>query len=60
MTSSAGLVAVQCYAYGRTVNGPYGPDPKWDRITYRGATGYVTDEYVDTKSDEHNGAISTC
>src|ERR1039457_3028629 len=32
---------VQCYAFGEPVSGPFGPDPKWDRITHQGTTGYV-------------------
>ena len=52
-TIAAGAqVAVQCKASGTVVNGPWGPDPWWDKVTYASATGYVTDEYVDTKGDE--------
>ena len=53
-------VQVQCITSGETITGPYGDDSQWDRLTYNGTTGYVTDEYVDTKGDATNGVISQC
>jgi hypothetical protein len=46
------MVSVECKASGETVNGTWGPDSNWDRVTYNGHTGYLTDEWVDTKTDE--------
>jgi S1-C subfamily serine protease len=48
------MVGVQCKAVGQTVNGTWGQDRYWDQITYGGTTGFVTDEWVDTKQDEHD------
>ena len=45
-------VGVQCKALGETINGRWGPDPNWNRVTYNGTTGYVTDEWIDTQQDE--------
>ena len=53
-------VQVQCITSGETITGPYGDDSQWDHLTYNGTTGYVTDEYVDTKGDATNGAIPQC
>jgi Bacterial SH3 domain/zinc-ribbon domain len=50
-------VIVQCTSPGETINGPYGADAHWDRVSYGGATGFVSDEYVDTKSDIDNPSI---
>jgi uncharacterized protein YraI len=44
-------VLVACTTSGEVTGGPYGPTNKWDRISYGGITGFVTDEYVDTKDD---------
>jgi hypothetical protein len=51
------MVSVQCKVTGETVNGPWGPDVNWDRVQVDGSTGYLTDEYVDTKSDESNASL---
>lgn len=48
------LVGVQCKVRGETIVGPWGHDPYWDRITFQAITGFVTDEWVDTKTDEDN------
>jgi hypothetical protein len=53
-------VQVSCITTGDTVPGPYGPDYHWDEVTYNGVRGFVTDEYVDTKDNAHNGVIPTC
>jgi uncharacterized protein YgiM (DUF1202 family) len=51
------MVGVQCKAPGEAVNGPWGSDSYWDRVVVNGATGYLTDEYVNTQSDETNNAL---
>ena len=54
-------VGVQCKQVGQTVTAIWGPDPYWDQIIYGGTRGYVTDEWVDTQSDEsNNAAIPPC
>jgi pimeloyl-ACP methyl ester carboxylesterase len=50
-------VIVQCTMAGETVDGPYGPDSHWDRVTYNGVTGFAADEYIDTKQDITNPAL---
>ena len=40
------------------IGGPFGNDPIWLRTSYDGATGYVTDQWVDTQWDV--GTIPTC
>jgi hypothetical protein len=51
------MVGVQCKATGEAINGPWGTDSYWDRVVVNGSAGYLTDEYVDTKSDETNNAL---
>lgn len=51
------MVGVQCKTTGEVISGPYGNDPNWDYVTYNGTTGYVTDEWIDTKQDESNPAM---
>jgi hypothetical protein len=46
------MVGIQCKASGDPVNGPFGVDSWWDKVTYGANVGFVTDEYVDTKGDE--------
>jgi S1-C subfamily serine protease len=54
-------VGVQCKQTGDTYTGIYGPDSNWDQIVFNGTRGYVTDEWVNTQSDEHdNTAIPSC
>jgi serine/threonine protein kinase/uncharacterized protein YraI len=48
------MVGVQCKRTGQTVTGPWGPDALWDRVTFNRANGFVADEWVDTKQDEHD------
>jgi uncharacterized protein YraI len=48
------FVGVLCKSSGDVVDGPYGPDPWWDRVVYGNVSAFVTDEYVDTKADEHD------
>ncbi len=54
---SGATARVSCTSTGEVTDGPFGPTDKWDRVTYNGATGYVTDEYVDTKNDITNRAL---
>ncbi len=51
------MVGVQCKTIGEVISGPYGNDPNWDYVTYNGTTGYVTDQWIDTKQDESNPAM---
>jgi hypothetical protein len=46
------MVAVQCKVAGETITGSYGADPNWDRVVFSGTTGFVADQWVDTKADE--------
>jgi hypothetical protein len=41
-------VVVECVTNGESIDGPNGSTDKWDRVTWEGSTGYVTDQYVDT------------
>lgn len=41
-------ISIQCTAQGNGVTGPYGTETIWDRTTYNGYTGYVSDAYVYT------------
>jgi uncharacterized protein YraI len=50
-------VPVQCTTRGQLVTDIYGPDASWDKVTYNGIVGFVTDEWVDTKGAETNPAI---
>lgn len=56
-------VSVICTTPGETVNGPFGPDSHWDKVFLAGqggvggGTGFVSDEYVDTKQDIDNPAL---
>lgn len=42
------VITIQCTAQGNSVTGPYGATTLWDRTTYAGLRGYVTDAYVYT------------
>jgi hypothetical protein len=48
------MIGVQCKRNGPTVYGPYPPSSNWDRVSFEGITGFVTDEWVDTKTDERD------
>jgi hypothetical protein len=51
-------IGIQCTAQGNAVTGPYGTETIWDRTTYGGLTGYVSDAYVYTGT---NSAVAgTC
>lgn len=41
-------VTIQCTALSTSVEGPYGWTNVWDRISYNGATYWITDAYVYT------------
>lgn len=45
------VVPVQCVFGGEVVNGPRGPDDQWLRVTFNGLTGWVSDQFVDTRDD---------
>jgi hypothetical protein len=42
-------VGVECKSIGETIVGPWGSDSTWDRVTFNGITGYLTDEWIDTR-----------
>lgn len=44
-------VTIECVAQGNPVTGPFGTTTIWDRVTYNGKTGYVTDAFVYTGTD---------
>lgn len=44
-------VTVICTVQGQTITGPFGSDDLWDQVSWKGQTGYLTDEWVDTKWD---------
>lgn len=41
-------VSIECTARGESVLGPFGATDLWDRITWRGVTGFVADAMIDT------------
>ena len=49
------IVRVQCVAYSNFVNGLYGSTNIWDRVTWGGRVGFVTDAWVFTNS---NGPVA--
>lgn len=54
------FVPFYCRVSGEGITGPYnGPpgDPWWDKTTYNGITGFVTDEYVDNQADVSAGRV---
>jgi hypothetical protein len=44
-------VTVECKVVGTPITGPFGTDTVWERTSWRGVSGYVTDEWLDTKWD---------
>ena len=42
------IIPIVCTATGNSVTGPYGATTLWDRTSYGGLSGYVTDAYVYT------------
>ncbi|MGB7962226.1 MAG: cutinase family protein [Propionicimonas sp.] len=42
------VVSIQCTAAGPSVTGPYGASTIWDKTTWNGKTGYVSDAWVYT------------
>lgn len=51
-------ITISCTMSGSSMTGPYGTTKLWDKTTWSGKTGYVTDAYVYTGT---NGAVaSTC
>jgi hypothetical protein len=51
LVPSGTRLTIVCTEQGETINGQWGPDIWWDRVAYSGQNGFVTDEYVDTKTD---------
>lgn len=48
-------ITIACTENGSSMTGPYGTTTIWDKTTWSGKTGYVTDAYVYTGS---NGAVA--
>lgn len=42
------IISIQCTTISNPVTGPYGTTSIWDRTTYAGMSGFVTDAYVYT------------
>ena len=51
-------VVITCQTAGEEVDGPYGVDTWWDRISYNGQTGYASDAYIATGTNDQVAA--TC
>lgn len=51
-------VTIDCTATGTWITGPYGPTSLWDHIRYGGGSGFVTDAYVYTGTN--NPVAGTC
>ncbi|MFT4232294.1 MAG: SH3 domain-containing protein [Leucobacter sp.] len=49
-------VTIQCTASGSSMTGPYGATKIWDKVTWNGKTGYVTDAYIYTGT---NSAVAS-
>ena len=41
-------ISIECTARGDSVLGPFGATDLWDRITWRGVTGFVADAMIET------------
>lgn len=54
----ATTVSIDCTAHGDTNSGPYGATALWDHTNYNGASGYVTDAYIYTGTD--NAVAGDC
>ncbi|MGB7962249.1 MAG: cutinase family protein [Propionicimonas sp.] len=54
----ATIIPVQCTAQGNAVTGPYGTETIWDRTIYGGKTGFVSDAWVYTGSN--NAVVPSC
>lgn len=55
---SGPYVKVICKRTGQTISGPFGSDPIWLKVTIGGNTGFVTDQWVDTRWDV--GSLPAC
>ena len=49
------VIKIQCVTYANYVTGPYGTTNIWDRTTYNGKVGFVTDAWVYTGT---NGPVT--
>jgi hypothetical protein len=43
---------IECTTYGQTIAGGGGTTSLWDRVTYNGVTGYVTDSRINTGTNQ--------
>lgn len=43
-------VTITCTTRGQSMTGPYGATTLWDKVSYNGKVGYVTDAYIYTGS----------
>ena len=50
-------VTISCATQGEVIDDIWGPDPWWDHVDYAGASGYITDEWVDTQNDVKDRSI---
>lgn len=48
-------VTISCTVNGSSMKGPYGTTRLWNKVTWRGKTGYVTDAFLYTGT---NGAVA--
>jgi hypothetical protein len=53
-------VQVVCKSAGTAITGPFSTETWWDQIRWKGATGYVPDEWINTQGDIANGTIPPC
>lgn len=52
------IIPIQCTAQGNAVTGPYGTETIWDRTSYGGKTGFVSDAWVYTGTN--NAVAPSC
>lgn len=45
-------LSIGCTTRGETVTGPFGPTNLWDYVSYNGQTGYVSDGWVNTGTND--------
>lgn len=57
MIPEGATVTVSCITRGDNVSGPFGDDSWWDRVTYAGTSGWVTDQYMDTRNDVNDQSL---
>lgn len=52
------IVRLTCTEYGQSVRGEFNTTRLWDRLSYKGKTGYVPDAYMYTGSN--SAVVSSC